>query len=108
MLHEVPEPNAPPHQLVFMSDSDKRLGSTIERYFLDALYSWYMLHLMENYKNGCKQNLGLNLHTSQELTKMLQWAAYKYSVEDYNAQVEEINKRSVYAYHLLMSYDPKT
>ena len=39
---------------------------------------------------------------------MLQWATYKYSVEDYNAQVEEINKRSVLAYHLLLSYDPKT
>lgn len=39
---------------------------------------------------------------------MLQWDAYKYGVQDYNAQVEEINKRSVHAYHLLMSYDPKT
>jgi len=39
---------------------------------------------------------------------MLQWAAYKYSVEAYNVQVEEINKRFVPAYHLLMSYDPKT
>jgi len=39
------------------------------------------------------------LHTSQELRKMLQWAAYKYSVEDYNAQEAKINKRSVHVYH---------
>ena len=29
MLYEVPEPYALPHQLVFMSDTDKGLGSTI-------------------------------------------------------------------------------
>jgi len=56
MLYEVPEPYAPPHQLVFMSDADKELGSTIEWYFPDALHSRCVLHLMKNYKNNCKKN----------------------------------------------------
>ena len=36
MLYEVPELYAPLHQLVFMTDADKGLGSTIEQYFFDA------------------------------------------------------------------------
>jgi len=39
MLYEIYEPYAQPHQLVFMSDADKGLGSIIERYFSDALHS---------------------------------------------------------------------
>ena len=64
MLSEVPEPYAPPHQLLFMYDADNGLGSTIERYFFNVLLSRFMLHLMKNYKNSCKKNLGLKLHTS--------------------------------------------
>jgi len=36
MLYEVPELYAPLHQLVFITDADKGLGSTIEQYFSDA------------------------------------------------------------------------
>jgi len=30
---------------------------------------------------------------SQELIKMLEWAAYKYNVHDYNEQANKIKKR---------------
>ena len=33
MLYEVPEPHASPHQLVFMSDADKGLGSPLNDIF---------------------------------------------------------------------------
>ena len=72
MLYEVPEPYSPPHQLVFISGANKRLGSTIEQYLSHALHSHCVLHLIKNYKNNYKKNLSLNLHTSEELTKMLQ------------------------------------
>jgi len=39
MLYEVPEPYAPPHQLLFMSDADKGLEGTIERYFWCVAHS---------------------------------------------------------------------
>jgi len=52
MLYKVPKPYTPPHQLEFMSDANKGLGSTIERYFPDSLCSLCVLHLMENYKNS--------------------------------------------------------
>jgi len=39
---------------------------------------------------------------------MLEWAAYKYNVHDYNAQVNELKKRSELAYNLLVSYEHKT
>jgi len=53
MLYEVPEPYSPPHQLVFISGANKRLGSTIEQYLSHALHSHCVLHLTENYKNSC-------------------------------------------------------
>ena len=34
--------------------------------------------------------------------------AYKCNVHDYNAQADEIKKRSEPAYNLMMSYEPKT
>ena len=45
---------------------------------------------------------------SRELTKMFEWAAYKYNVHDYNEQADEIKKRSKLAYNLMVSYEPET
>ena len=55
MLYEVPDPYAPPHHLVFISDTDKGLTTTLERYFPDAVHSHCVLHLMKNFKNKFKK-----------------------------------------------------
>ena len=47
-----------------------------------------MLYLIDSYKKVCKK-LDFNLTYSQELAKILEWVAYKYSVEDYNKKVKK-------------------
>ena len=81
MLYEVPNSYAPPYQLLFKSDADKGLTNTREQNFSDALHSYCMPHLWEITRINVKR-IGLNLKTSKELTKMLEWAAYKYNIHD--------------------------
>ena len=39
-------------------------------------------------KKACKK-LGFNLINLREVAKMLEWTAYKYSVEDYNKKCKQ-------------------
>ena len=88
LYEEVAEPYSPTHQLVFISDLKKRIFQLVERHFSNTLYSLCVLYLMDSYKNACKK-LDFNLTYSQELAKILEWAAYKYNVENYNKKVKK-------------------
>ena len=68
LYEEVPEPYAPPKQLMFISNSDTRIGKSVERYYLNMLHSCCVLLLMDSYEKGCK-NLGFNLKNSLELAQ---------------------------------------
>ena len=92
---------------MFIFESETEIEKLVERYFSDVLHSYYVLHLLDNYKKGC-QNLGFNLGNSQELAYILKWASYNYTVADYNEEVAKINERSPQAYDLLVSYKSET
>jgi len=42
------------HQLVFSSDSEKKILQSVDRHFSAALHSWCVLHLMDSYKKAYK------------------------------------------------------
>ena len=58
---------------------------------------------MDSYKKACKC-LGSNLSNSQTFATILQWAAFRYNVEEYNIQVEIPKEKSERAHQLLLSY----
>ncbi|XP_020270877.1 uncharacterized protein LOC109846064 [Asparagus officinalis] len=99
------EPYNPPHPLVILSDADKGIKQSLKDIFLDAYHSRCVLHLVENYKLKLRE-MGFASSAAQRISKLLEFAAYKYTEGEFNAVLHQIRMTDQRAYQVALSYGP--
>ncbi|XP_020249779.1 uncharacterized protein LOC109827226, partial [Asparagus officinalis] len=92
ILYERPDPYNPPHKLVIISDADKGIREAVREYFLDAIHSRCVLHLVENFRTKLR-----DLDFKAKDTRILEWNDY----------VEDIRLTDERDYNIVMNYAPE-
>ncbi|XP_020266049.1 uncharacterized protein LOC109841496 [Asparagus officinalis] len=99
-------PYQPSHRLVMISDVDKGIRATVEEFFLDAFHSRCVLHLVENYKKKMK-DFGHKANIATTLGELLQSAAYKFTISEWDNDMKELAAIDHRAYVTVMEYSPE-
>ncbi|XP_020270552.1 uncharacterized protein LOC109845694 [Asparagus officinalis] len=105
ILYNRTEPYNPPHPLVILSDADKGIKQSLKNIFPDAYHSRCVLHLVENYKLKLRE-MGFTSSAAQRISKLLEFAAYKYTDGEFNAVLRQIRMTDQRAYQVALSYGP--
>ncbi|XP_020243075.1 uncharacterized protein LOC109821299 [Asparagus officinalis] len=106
ILYERPDPYNPPHKLVIIFDADKGIREAVREYFLDAIHSRCVLHLVENFRTKLR-DLGFKAKDTRILGNLLQSACYKYTKAAWNDYVEDIRLADERANNIVMNYAPE-
>ncbi|XP_020249897.1 uncharacterized protein LOC109827314 [Asparagus officinalis] len=105
ILYNRTEPYNPPHPLVILSDADKGIKQSLKDIFPDAYHSRCVLHLVENYKLKLRE-MGFASSAAQRISKLLEFAAYKYTEREFKAVLHQIRMTDQRAYQVALSYGP--
>ncbi|XP_020258763.1 uncharacterized protein LOC109835187 [Asparagus officinalis] len=105
ILYEKSDPYNPPHQLIIISNADKRIREAVREYFPKAIHSRCVLHLVENFRSKLKDSgMGMKAKYTQILGNLLQYACYKYTTTKWNDYMKEIYEMSPAAYEIAINY----
>ncbi|XP_020259632.1 uncharacterized protein LOC109836158 [Asparagus officinalis] len=95
-----------PHRLLMISDANKDIRAAVEEFFPDAFYSRCVLHLVENFKKKIK-DFGHKANVATTLGELLQSAAYKFTISEWDNDMKELAAIDHRAYVTVMEYSPK-
>ncbi|XP_020271729.1 uncharacterized protein LOC109846901 [Asparagus officinalis] len=99
-------PYQPPYRLVMISDADKGIRTAVEEFFPDAFHSRCVLHLVENFKKNMK-DFGHKANVATTLGELLQSAAYKFTISEWDNDMKELAAIDHMAYVTVMEYSPE-
>ncbi|XP_020254373.1 uncharacterized protein LOC109831464 [Asparagus officinalis] len=106
LLYDRENPYQPPHRLVMISDADKGIRAAVEEFFPDAFHSRCVLHLVENFKKKMK-DFGHKANIATTLGELLQSAAYKFTISEWDNDMKELAAIDHRAYVTVMEYSPE-
>ncbi|XP_020258530.1 uncharacterized protein LOC109834927 [Asparagus officinalis] len=106
LLYDRENPYQPPHLLVMISDADKGIRAAVEEFFPDAFHSRCVLHLVENFKKKMK-DFGHKANVATTLGELLQSAAYKFTISEWDNDIKELAAIDHRAYVTVMEYSPE-
>ncbi|XP_020249633.1 uncharacterized protein LOC109827083 [Asparagus officinalis] len=106
LLYDRENPYQPPHRLVMISDADKGIRAAVEEFFPDAFHSRCVLHLVKNFKKKMK-DFRHKANIATTLGELLQSAAYKFTISEWNDDMKELAAIDHWAYVTVMEYSPE-
>ncbi|XP_020272440.1 uncharacterized protein LOC109847620 [Asparagus officinalis] len=107
LLYDRENPYQPPHRLVIIFDANKGIRAAVKEFFSDAFHSRCVLHLVKNFKKKMK-DFGHKTNVATTLGKLLQSAAYKFTISEWDDDMKELAVIDHRAYVTPMEYSPKT